>query len=144
MKSRAQLSLSLAASTNKKKAATYPTSGGCQDTGDRDVLRLECAGLTKLYVVLFVGYLVSCSVNEVTPTSWGMLHHYRGAEGLHGPFCVCLPAEEFPQVQVLNPLDGFDRMIHRPFIQSCYFFKLVGVSAELDELKHHHTRTDVR
>lgn len=55
----------------------------------------------------------------------------------------CVPAEEFPQVQVLNPLDGFDWMIHRPFIQSGHFFKLVGVSSELDELqKHHHTQTD--
>lgn len=54
---------------------------------------------------------------------------------------TCLPAEEFPQVQVLNPLDGFDRMIHRPFVQSGDFFKLVRVSSELDELQKQQAHT---
>lgn len=43
-------------------------------------------------------------------------------------------AEEFPQIQILDPLDGFDWMIHCPFIESGHFFKLICVSDELDKL----------
>lgn len=45
-----------------------------------------------------------------------------------------LPAEELPQVQILNPLNAFDWMVHGPFIQSRNLFKFVGVSSKLNDL----------
>lgn len=45
------------------------------------------------------------------------------------------PAEEFPQIQILDPLYALDWMVHGPLVQPGHLFELVCVSSELDELR---------
>ena len=52
-----------------------------------------------------------------------------------------LPAEELPQVEVLHPLYGLQGVSHGLLIQPRHLLKLVGVSAQRDELQQQGSQT---
>lgn len=92
----------------------------------RDVVRSTKNWLQMIYMNFFIWQKMRIHLTVFCFVS--LIQFHRSLEN------KSLPAEELPQVQILNPLNAFDWMIHGPFVKSCNLFKFISISPKLNDL----------